>query len=504
MADAALSTVENYARTHLMKVAGWRGTESAEMRWRIAAEQIRLLHRNAPPALIANVAMAVGAALALWSDVPRARTGLWIWLVIALSAARMATWMIYPRQGIGSADQVRRWCAWITTGAALSGCSWGAITLLLMPRDSLLPELFLGTAIAAIAAATLSSLAYRFGPFIAFLVPALLPYGAAMALEGGHFQIMVAMATLGYAGGLFAIACNFARSSAATLKLQVENQWLLGDLAAACEKAVAAANAAEEANAEKTELCEHLDRSRREAEDANRAKSHFLATMSHELRTPLNAIIGFSDIMATQVLGPVGNPKYLEYAADIRTSGQHLLAIINNVLDLSKVEAGRFELHEEEVQIAAVIAAGLKLVKQQASDNGLAIKADIGSDLTLLADERALKQIVINLLSNAVKFSRSNGSVTIKAFIDEGGGLAMSFSDDGIGIAEKDMKRLLEPFRQADEPLIRKRSGTGLGLALVKSLVELHGGSIALDSTFGIGTTVSLRFPPSRVCRRAA
>jgi signal transduction histidine kinase len=504
MADAAQSTVEDYARTHLMEVAGWQGTQPVEMKWRIAAEQIRLLHRNAPPALIANVAMAVGAALALWSDVPRARTGLWIWLVIALSAARMATWMVYPRRGIGGPQEVRRWCAWITTGAALSGCSWGAITLLLMPRDSLLPELFLGAAIAAIAAATMSSLAYRFGPFVAFLVPALLPYGAAMALEGGHLQNMVAMATLGYAGGLFAIACNFARSSSATVKLQVENEWLLGHVVDARDRAVAAAKAAEEANAAKTELCETLDLSRREAEDASRAKSHFLATMSHELRTPLNAIIGFSDIMATQVLGPVGNPKYLEYAADIRTSGQHLLAIINNVLDLSKVEAGRFELHEEEVQIAAVIAAGLKLVKQQASDSGLAIKADIGSDLTLVADERALKQIVINLLSNAVKFSRNNGSVTIKAFIDEGGGLAMSFSDDGIGIAEKDMKRLLEPFRQADEPLIRKRSGTGLGLALVKSLVELHGGSVELNSTFGVGTTVSLRFPPSRVCRRAA
>jgi signal transduction histidine kinase len=226
--------------------------------------------------------------------------------------------------------------------------------------------------------------------------------------------------------------------------------------------------------------------------------------MSHELRTPLNAIIGFSDIMATQVLGPVGNPKYLEYASDIRTSGQHLLAIINNVLDLSKVEAGRFELHEEEVQLSAVIGAGLKLVKQQATDSGLSVHAEVGPDLTLMADERALKQIVINLLSNAVKFSREKGSVWVRAFLDEGGGLMLSVKDDGIGIAQKDVKRLLEPFRQADEPLIRKRIGTGLGLALVKSLVELHGGSVALDSVFGEGTTVSLRFPAARVRRRAA
>jgi signal transduction histidine kinase len=332
----------------------------------------------------------------------------------------------------------------------------------------------------------------------------MLPYAAAMALNGDRLHVLVALAVFGYAGGLLAIARNFARSSAAGVKLQLENEWLVHRLVAARDAALAAAREAEEANRAKGELCETLDRSRREAEDASRAKSHFLATMSHELRTPLNAIIGFSDIMATQVLGPVGNPKYLEYASDIRNSGQHLLAIINNVLDLSKVEAGRFELHEEEVQLSSVIAAGLKLVKQQAKDSGLSIEADVSPNLTLFADERALKQIAINLLSNAVKFSRENGSVWIRAFIDESGGLVFSIKDEGIGIANKDVKRLLEPFRQADEPLIRKRTGTGLGLALVKSLVELHGGSVALDSVFGVGTTVILRFPPSRVRRRAA
>ncbi len=504
MADGCSSTVDECSRSDAAGASGMQMAESAEMTWRIAAEQVRLLHRNVPPALIANVAMAVGAALALWSEVPHARTGLWIWLVIALSAARIATWLIYPRHGVGGPEEVRRWCAWVTAGAGLSGCTWGAIALLLMPRGALLPELFLGAAIAAIAAATLSSLAYRVGPYLAFLIPAVLPYGVAMALDGGRLGMMVALAAIGYAGGLIAIACNFARSSAATLTLQVENEWLVGRLMAARDKALASARAAEEANAAKTELCERLDRGRRQAEDASRSKSHFLATMSHELRTPLNAIIGFSDIMATQVLGPVDNPKYLEYASDIRISGQHLLAIINNVLDLSKVEAGRFELHEEEVQLASVIAAGLKLVKQQASDNGLSLKAEVGADLTLIADERALKQIVINLLSNAVKFSRLNGSVVASAFLDDGGGLVLSFSDDGIGIAEKDISRVLEPFHQADEPLIRKRAGTGLGLALVKSLIELHGGSVRLVSAFGVGTTVSLRFPPSRVRRRAA
>jgi two-component system cell cycle sensor histidine kinase PleC len=503
MADGSSSKVDELARLATAEDSSPL-LRPKEICWRVAAEQVRLLHRNAPPALIANMAMAVGAALALWSEVPHARTGLWIWLVIALSAARIATWLVYPVKGLSGPEEVRRWCGLISAGAGLSGCAWGAIALLLMPRDLVLPELFLGAAIAAIAAATLSSLAHRVGPFLAFLLPATLPYAAAMAINGDRLHVTVALAMLGYAGGLTAIASNFARSSAATVRLQVENESLVRDLLTARDQALAAAREAQAANRAKSQLCETLDRSRREAEDASRAKSHFLATMSHELRTPLTAIIGFSDIMATQVLGPVGNPKYLEYASDIRTSGQHLLAIINNVLDLSKVEAGRFELHEEEVQLSAVVAAGLKFVKQQATDNGLSIHAEVGPDLTMLADERALKQIVINLLSNAVKFSRENGSVWIRAFMDEGGGLALSVKDDGIGIAQKDVKRLLEPFRQADEPLIRKRTGTGLGLALVKSLVELHGGSVVLDSVFGEGTTVRLRFPAARIRRRAA
>jgi len=415
----------------------------------------------------------------------------------------MATWMIYPRQGIGSADQVRRWCAWITTGAALSGCSWGAITLLLMPRDSLLPELFLGTAIAAIAAATLSSLAYRFGPFIAFLVPALLPYGAAMALEGGHLQIMVAMATLGYAGGLFAIACNFARSSAATLKLQVENQWLLGDLAAACEKAVAAANAAEEANAEKTELCEHLDRSRREAEDANRAKSHFLATMSHELRTPLNAIIGFSDIMQHEVKGPLSG-AYQEYATLIHESGLHLLNLVSDILDLAKIEAGKFSIDAREIDLMETVDLCLRLTQRRAEEGDITLVKTVEQDrLPLTADPRACKQILLNLLSNAVKFTRKGGTVEVSVAAT-GERVSLKVRDTGIGIPEELLPRLGGAFEQGSNDPMLAREGTGLGLALVKALVAQHGGSVSIESRENFGTVVSIDLPRAQPDRAAA
>jgi two-component system, sensor histidine kinase len=236
MADGCSSTVDDF-----VPAGGATAAPAEELNWRIAAEQVSLLHRNAPPALIANVAMAVGAALALWSEVPHARTGLWIWLVIALSAARIATWLTYPGEGAAGPGKVRRWCNLITAGAALSGCAWGAIAILLMPRGALLPELFLGAAIAAIAAATLSSLAHRIGPYLAFLLPAVLPYGAVMAMDGGRMRMMIALAAFGYAAGLFAIACNFARSSAATVKLQVENEWLVRRMAVARDQALAAA-----------------------------------------------------------------------------------------------------------------------------------------------------------------------------------------------------------------------------------------------------------------------
>jgi len=236
MADGSSTSIHDSAR--LLQAPA--GLPPEELSWRVAAEQVRLLHRNAPPALIANMAMALGAALALWSEVPHARTGLWIWLVIALSAARIATWLVYPVQGLAGPVEVRRWCGVITVGAALSGCAWGAIALLLMPRDLLMPELFLGAAIAAIAAATLSSLAHRVGPFLAFLIPSVLPYAAAMASGGDRLHILVALAALGYAGGLIAIAYNFACSSAASLKLQVENEWLVRSLSSARDQALAA------------------------------------------------------------------------------------------------------------------------------------------------------------------------------------------------------------------------------------------------------------------------
>jgi len=240
-----------------------------------------------------------------------------------------------------------------------------------------------------------------------------------------------------------------------------------------------------------------------QAEQANRAKSTFLANMSHELRTPLNAVIGFSEIMTMQMFGPLRD-VYLAYAKDINESGHHLLNIINDILDMSKIEAGRQQLHESEVSLEDVIAATLRLIAVRADEAGLHIDVRLPSDIPLLyADERMVKQILLNLLSNAVKFTPSGGHITVAARIAERGMIELAVADTGIGIAAKDIPTALEPFGQVDSTFGRKFQGTGLGLPLVKSLAELHGGDMKIESAPGVGTTVTVRFPPSRTHRPA-
>lgn len=236
------------------------------------------------------------------------------------------------------------------------------------------------------------------------------------------------------------------------------------------------------------------------AEIANRTKTEFLANMSHELRTPLNAIMGFSELMKGQMLGPVGNPTYVDYARDIHQSAAHLLQIINDILDLSKVEAGKIELDEQSIDMHALVDSALRLVGERAHEAGVTVSNEVPPEMPqLLADERLLKQILINLLSNSIKFTDKGGTVRVRAEREATGVIAISVADTGIGISEEDLPKVMEPFRQADSALSRKYEGTGLGLPLVKSFVELHRGVFELRSQLGVGTTATIRFPRDRV-----
>jgi len=237
-------------------------------------------------------------------------------------------------------------------------------------------------------------------------------------------------------------------------------------------------------------------RGREQAEEASRSKTAFLANMSHELRTPLNAILGFSEIISQECLGPVGSPRYREYAGDIHSSGTHLLSLINDLLDVAKIESGRMEIAPNLLRTRHCLESALKFVSVRARDRKqqLMINVDQTAEL-LFADERALRQIVINLVSNAVKFTPEGGQIEVRARSNSSGEFLLSVSDNGSGIPREKIRTVFEPFSQMNNQFDRSAGGTGLGLALVRGLVELHGGRAWLESEVGKGTTAYVAFP---------
>jgi PAS domain S-box-containing protein len=237
------------------------------------------------------------------------------------------------------------------------------------------------------------------------------------------------------------------------------------------------------------------------AEAASRAKSDFLAIMSHELRTPLNAVIGFADIMKSQLFGTLDNPRYLEYAGDIHASGQHLLTLVNRVLDVSRLEAKALELEESDVDMRVLIEECCALVRGQAEAQRTRLAVEIEDGLPRLrGDDLRLRQILLNLLANAVKFTNEDGLVTVRAGIrPSDGAMTLTVSDTGIGMTAQDIARTTEPFARSGNPMVRSREGTGLGLTIVRQLVALHAGSMEFRSAPGRGTTVVISFPGDRV-----
>lgn len=237
------------------------------------------------------------------------------------------------------------------------------------------------------------------------------------------------------------------------------------------------------------------------AQAANHSKSEFLAIMSHELRTPLNAIIGFSEILEKEMFGPLGKEQYKEYSKDINVSGQHLLSIINDILDLSKAEAGKLVLQEEEVSLVDIVNSTLRIIRDHAAERGVRLAFDIpAQDYHMIGDPRLLVQVFLNLFSNAVKFTHKGGLVAIGfEALDSSGNLAIRIKDTGIGIDPENIEKVFAPFVQIESSMARNYEGTGLGLPLTKNIMELHNGTITLESQLGEGTVATVEFPKERL-----
>jgi signal transduction histidine kinase len=430
----------------------------------VRIEQILLVSRNLPIILVGNIVNAGLLAIALGEAVPFEVLVAW-WGAIALSSVnRLLGWRRHrhlPRPTEIGQAVVDRAALWST----LFGLWWGGFGALFYPAGNEPLEMvgaFVYAGMAAGAVATLSAIPKAaFG----FIAGALLPMIVAIFLVNDTIHYFIGTMALVFVALCYSSIRSSWISFFEGVRLRMENRDLL-----------------------------------RLAEAANRTKSEFLANMSHELRTPLNAVIGFSDVMLAQAFGPLGAARYREYAEDINRSGQHLLNIINDILDLSKIEAGHLELHEEICDAAAIVEACRHLLKQRAELGGVDLRLDIGAPPPALrADAVKLKQILVNLMTNAVKFTPAGGQVVVTAARAADGWFEFTVADTGIGIAPADIERVMQPFVQVENSMARRHGGTGLGLPLARRLAELHDGELRLISRLGAGTTVTVRLPPVRM-----
>ncbi|HVY20521.1 MAG TPA: ATP-binding protein [Bauldia sp.] len=421
----------------------------------------------------------VAAASMLWVDLTIVIG--WASLVLALHFSTILLCRKFTTIPQADAAAMAMWRRRFIVAEFLGGVGW-AILMLLLPRTSggvEGVEVF-QFATMLIYVSVITSLASTLLPAAAAgTVPMTAALTVLFILRGG--LLFPALAVMAVASQFFflilASRLNFATKT--MLEFRAEKDLLIAELGTA--KSIS-------------------DESRRRAEEANLAKSRFLATMSHELRTPLNAILGFSEIIKNEVLGPVGNANYKDYVGDIHTSGQHLLNLINEILDLSRIEAGRYELHEEPVQLVYIVEECQHLMQLRAKAKNITITDSYTRNLPRLwADERAVRQIALNLLSNAIKFTPSNGEIAIKVGVTEAGGQYMSIRDNGPGIPEEEIPIVLSAFGQGSIAIKSAERGAGLGLPIVQALMQMHDGTFELKSKLREGTEVIATFPQSRV-----
>jgi two-component system cell cycle sensor histidine kinase PleC len=431
-------------------------------------------------AVIPALVVTMGIAIGLLGDPSMAVA--WVVVMLAVHVYATNASRRFLRNGLAEAS-LYVWKHRFIQRDLVYGVTWAMFPVLLSPSPD--PEIAGGIAILRLAAVIviLSVGALLSSPIPAAAVASTLPIALCMALvhiiDPTFFNIMVAICTLSAEILFLHLTSHLYRQNAQNLAYRAEKDAIFAELEQA--KAVS-------------------DEARRRAEAANMAKSQFLATMSHELRTPLNAILGFSELMRGEMLGPVGNPSYRAYLDDINASGQHLLRIINDILDLSRVEAGKRELREELTSLSEIARESCALLDLKARQKNIKVQQVFEESLAkVIVDEQAMRQVVLNLVSNALKFTPQGGEVMVKVGRTHSGGQYVSVRDNGPGIPESELPVVLSAFGQGSVSLKAAEQGTGLGVPIVQALMHLHGGNFTLRSQVGVGTEAIATLPAKRV-----
>jgi two-component system cell cycle sensor histidine kinase PleC len=436
--------------------------------------------KNSSCILLSIYTIAVAACLIVWAPA----VIVILWSSVAVSALVLGVLVGQRFFATAGEDGATHWRRRLIAVEAFQSIVWSSVAVVALTSNSDLLRYFLIVALLIYGGASAVLAAPIRKAIYATLIPVLFGIAATAAVSSDVGALM--LAGLACCAVMFnlVLALRTHETALTTMGLGAEKDTLFGAL--------------EEANAKH-------DEARRRAEEANLAKSRFLATMSHELRTPLNAILGFSEVMKSELFGPHAVEQYKEYSIDIHSSGQHLLNIINEILDLSRIEAGRYELQEEAVDLSATADDCRHMLELRARNKSIMLKTALESGLPRLwADERAVRQVIINLLANAIKFTPQGGEIMVKVGWTAAGGQYISIKDTGPGIPEDELPTVLESFGRGSMAIKTAEQGTGLGLPIVKGLVDLHGGQFHLRSKLREGTEVIVIFPAARVMETVA